>query len=36
MPGEIELKKMAQQQVAGITLDPAVVTLLQAHAAKVS
>jgi LDH2 family malate/lactate/ureidoglycolate dehydrogenase len=36
MPGEIELKKMAQQQVAGITLDPAVVKLLQEHAAKVS
>jgi LDH2 family malate/lactate/ureidoglycolate dehydrogenase len=36
MPGEIELNKMAQQQLAGITLDPAVVQLLQEHAAKVA
>ena len=34
VPGEIELKKMAQQQATGITLDPAVVKLLQDHAAK--
>jgi len=32
MPGEIELNKMAQQQRQGITLDPAVVRLLQQHA----
>ena len=36
MPGEIELKKMAQQQAAGITLDPTVVKLLQEHAAKLA
>jgi LDH2 family malate/lactate/ureidoglycolate dehydrogenase len=36
MPGEIELNKMAQQQVAGISLDPAVVKLLQEHAAKLT
>lgn len=35
VPGEIELNKMAQQQANGIKLDPAVVQLLQAHAAKV-
>lgn len=34
MPGEIELNKMAQQQVTGITLDAVVVKLLQEHAAK--
>ena len=33
MPGEIELNKMAHQQRQGITLDPAVVKLLQQHAA---
>lgn len=32
MPGEIELNKMAKQQAQGITLDPAVVQLLQQHA----
>ena len=36
MPGEIELNKMAQQQVNGITLDVAVVKLLQEHAAKLA
>jgi len=35
VPGEIELKKMAQQQTTGITLDPAVVKLLHEHAAKI-
>ena len=36
MPGEIELNKMAQQQLAGISLDPTVVKLLQEHAAKLA
>ena len=32
VPGEIELKKMAQQRAKGITLDPATVALLLQHA----
>jgi LDH2 family malate/lactate/ureidoglycolate dehydrogenase len=36
VPGEIELNKMAQQQVAGITLDESVIMLLQEHAAKLA
>ncbi len=33
VPGEIELNKMAKQRSEGISLDPAVVMLLQQHAA---
>jgi LDH2 family malate/lactate/ureidoglycolate dehydrogenase len=32
VPGEIELKKMAQQRADGIVLDPATITLLMQHA----
>jgi len=32
VPGDIELKKMAQQRAEGIVLDPATVTLLMQHA----
>ena len=32
VPGEIELKKMAQQRAEGIVLDPATVALLMQHA----
>ena len=32
VPGEIELKKMAQQRADGVVLDPATITLLMQHA----